>query len=163
MQETLVQSLGQEDPLEKEMATIPVFWPGKSHGQRSLLGYSPWGRKELDMSEQLNNSKILMKLIFNLLIKYNQHYWNYFAFLLYFIPLLPQTQPIKSLSWILFYGLWNLDSPTMTELKPSAVKAQSPSYWIIRELSWILFFIILIHRHISQNNVLFSFTYLDFR
>jgi len=25
-----------------------VFWPGKSHGQRSLVGYSPWGRKEWD-------------------------------------------------------------------------------------------------------------------
>ena len=32
----------------------PVFLPGKSHGQRSLVGYSPWGRKELDMTEQLN-------------------------------------------------------------------------------------------------------------
>ena len=29
----------------------PVFLPGKSHGQRSLAGYSPWGRKELDMTE----------------------------------------------------------------------------------------------------------------
>ena len=44
-----VQSLGWEDPLEKEMAT-PVFLPGKSHGERSLVGYSPWGRKELDMT-----------------------------------------------------------------------------------------------------------------
>ena len=45
MRETDVRSLGQEDPLEKEMATHPlVFLPGKSHGQRSLAGYSPWGR-----------------------------------------------------------------------------------------------------------------------
>ena len=29
----------------------PVFWPGKSHGQRSLMGYSPWGCKEVDMTE----------------------------------------------------------------------------------------------------------------
>ena len=28
----------------------PVFLPGKSHGQRSPAGYSPWGRKELDMT-----------------------------------------------------------------------------------------------------------------
>ena len=34
MQETWVQSLGQEDALEKEMATTPVFLPGDSHGQR---------------------------------------------------------------------------------------------------------------------------------
>ena len=33
---------GQEDPLEKEMQPTPVFLPGKSHGQRSLAGYSPW-------------------------------------------------------------------------------------------------------------------------
>ena len=32
-------------PLEKEMETIPVFLSGKFHGQRSLAGYSPWGRK----------------------------------------------------------------------------------------------------------------------
>ena len=39
VQETLVQSLGWEDPLKKGKATLP----GKSHGQRSLVGYSPWG------------------------------------------------------------------------------------------------------------------------
>ena len=43
--EMQVQSLGWEDPLEKGMATTPVFLPGESHGQRSLAGYSPWGRK----------------------------------------------------------------------------------------------------------------------
>ena len=35
--------------LEEEMAT-PVFLPEKFHGQRSLAGYSPWGRKELGMT-----------------------------------------------------------------------------------------------------------------
>ena len=33
----------------------PVFWPGKSHGQRSLAGYSPLGRKELDTAERLTH------------------------------------------------------------------------------------------------------------
>ena len=51
MQETRVQSLGWEDPLEKEMATTLVFLPGESHGQRSLAGYSPRGRKESDTTE----------------------------------------------------------------------------------------------------------------
>ena len=32
----------------------PEFLPGESHGQRSLVGYSPWGLKELDMTEQLS-------------------------------------------------------------------------------------------------------------
>ena len=54
MQETRVRSLGQEDPLEKEMATTPVFLPGKSHGQRSLEDYSPWDHKELDTTERLH-------------------------------------------------------------------------------------------------------------
>ena len=53
MQEMQVQSRAREVPLEKEMAT-PVFLPGESHGQRSLVGYSPWGYKELDMTEQLS-------------------------------------------------------------------------------------------------------------
>ena len=51
MQETQVQSLGQEDPLEKGMATTPEFLPGEFHGQRSLTGYSPWSHKELDTIE----------------------------------------------------------------------------------------------------------------
>ena len=45
VQETQAQSLGWEDPMEKEMATTPVLLPGESHGQRRLAGYSPWGRK----------------------------------------------------------------------------------------------------------------------
>ena len=52
MQNTSVQSLGWEDPLEKEMLHSPVFLPGKSRGQRSLVSYSPWGRKELDTTER---------------------------------------------------------------------------------------------------------------
>ena len=51
MKETLIGSLGQENPLQEEMATPPVFLPGESHGQRGLVGYSPWGRKELDTTE----------------------------------------------------------------------------------------------------------------
>ena len=51
MQENQVQSLGQEDPLEKGMVPTPVFLPGESHGQRSLKGHSPWGCKESDTTE----------------------------------------------------------------------------------------------------------------
>ena len=46
MQETRIWSLVQEDPLEKEWQPTPVFLPGESHGQRSLVGYSPWSSKE---------------------------------------------------------------------------------------------------------------------
>ena len=47
MQEMWVRSLGREDPLEKEMLHTLEFLPGKSQGQRSLVGYSPWGRKRV--------------------------------------------------------------------------------------------------------------------
>ena len=101
MQETLVQSLGQEDPLEKDRLPTPVIlgfpccsagkesahnvgdlgsvprlgrspggghdnplWYsclGNPHGQRSLVGYSPRGHKELDMPEGLNNSSSVLR------------------------------------------------------------------------------------------------------
>ena len=45
-QEMWVQSLVQEDsPGKKKQQPTPVFLSGKSHGQGSLVGYSPWGRK----------------------------------------------------------------------------------------------------------------------
>ena len=52
MQETRVQSLGLEDLLEKRTATHPVLLPVECHGQKSLAGYHPWGRKETDTTEQ---------------------------------------------------------------------------------------------------------------
>ena len=33
----------------------PVFLPGKSHGRRNLVGYSPWGRRESDTTERLHS------------------------------------------------------------------------------------------------------------
>ena len=50
MQEMWVPSLGREDFLEEEMATHSSILPKKSHGQKSLAGYSPWGRKESNMT-----------------------------------------------------------------------------------------------------------------
>ena len=48
--------MGREDSLEKGMAILlhSVFLPGESHGQRSLVDYSPWGCEESDMTEQLS-------------------------------------------------------------------------------------------------------------
>ena len=43
MKETWVLSLGQQDPWRRGWLLTPVFLPGKYHGQRSLVGYSPWG------------------------------------------------------------------------------------------------------------------------
>ena len=44
-------SLSWEDPWRRKWQPAPVFLPGESHGQRSLKGYGPWGRKELDTTE----------------------------------------------------------------------------------------------------------------
>ena len=56
MEETQVQSLGREDPLEKE--PTPVFLPGKSHGPWSLVGYNLWGHKESDRTADEHEQEI---------------------------------------------------------------------------------------------------------
>ena len=60
-EEMQVQSLDQEDPLEKEMAAHFSILAGKSNGQRSLAGYSPWGRKELVTTKQPKNNGMYTK------------------------------------------------------------------------------------------------------
>ena len=52
MQETRVRFLDREDPLEEEMAILLL--PGESYGWRSLVGYSPRGRKGSDTTERLH-------------------------------------------------------------------------------------------------------------
>ena len=52
-QETPVQSLCWDDPLEKGLDTHSSFFPGEFHGQRSLVSCSPQGRKESGVTEQL--------------------------------------------------------------------------------------------------------------
>ena len=54
MQETGVQSLGWEEPLEKGMTAHSSILPGESHEERSLACYSPWGYKESDTTERLS-------------------------------------------------------------------------------------------------------------
>ena len=56
-QETQALSLGPEDPLE--IWNTLVCLREKSHGQRSLAGYSPWGRKESDTTARLTVSQLL--------------------------------------------------------------------------------------------------------
>ena len=56
MWETRVWSLGLEYPPKERILPTPVFLPGEFHGQRSLVGYSPWHYKELDMTERLTFS-----------------------------------------------------------------------------------------------------------
>ena len=52
-----VQSLGGEDLWRRVWQPTPVFLPGESHGQRRLMGYSPWGHKESDTTEHAHTHK----------------------------------------------------------------------------------------------------------
>ena len=53
MQETPVQSWVGKSPWRRKWQPALIFLPGKPHGQRSLVGYSPWGHEESDTAEQL--------------------------------------------------------------------------------------------------------------
>ena len=52
-------------PWRRKWQPTPVFLPGEFHGQRSLAGYSPWGHKELDTTEQVILSCISKVLLIN--------------------------------------------------------------------------------------------------
>ena len=75
MQETWVQSLDWEDPLEKGKAPTPVSWPGEFQGL-----YSPWGHKESDTTERLALSLYLRDILTCLDVKFIQYesYYNVF-------------------------------------------------------------------------------------
>ena len=47
-------------PRRRKWQPTPVFFPGKFHGQRSLVGYSPWGPKESDMTECLHFTHFIL-------------------------------------------------------------------------------------------------------
>ena len=76
MQEIWVRSLGQEGPLEKGMATHSSILAWKSHGQRSLVGYSPWVCKESNMTKWLIQ---IMNMCVNVVWQNNAHFlfWVY--------------------------------------------------------------------------------------
>ena len=54
---------GREDPLEEEMAPTPVSLPGKSHEERRLVGYSPWGHKRVghDLATEHSTAQELIR------------------------------------------------------------------------------------------------------
>ena len=54
MRETWVRSLGGRIPWRTAWQPTPGFLPGESHGQRSVVGYSPWVHRESDATEQLS-------------------------------------------------------------------------------------------------------------
>ena len=70
--ETLVWSLVRRVPWRRKWWPTPVFLPGESHGQRSLVGYTPQVRKESDMTERLH---------------FHFHYYYYFVHSIFFSSL----------------------------------------------------------------------------
>ena len=64
-----IPGLGRS-PGRREWQPNPVLLPGKSYGLRSLVGYSPWGCKELDMAEQLHFSQVINQ---GLYVRFSNH------------------------------------------------------------------------------------------
>ena len=54
---------GSEGKRRRKWQLTPVFLPGKFHGRRSLVGYSPWDRKESDTTEQLHSHSLVVKAL----------------------------------------------------------------------------------------------------
>ena len=59
MQETEVNPWVRTAPWSRKWQPTPISLPGKFHGQRSLVGYHPWGHKESDMAEQLSMQALI--------------------------------------------------------------------------------------------------------
>ena len=88
-QETRVWSLGREDPVEKRMAIHLVFLPGKLHRQRSLAGYSPWGHKELDTTEQTEHTCKINTYHLNMK-------WPLYLYLIHYLSKVKKKQKTKN-------------------------------------------------------------------
>ena len=94
IRETWVRSPGWEDPLEKEIVTHSSILPRKSHGWRSLVGYSPRGRKELDTTERLHLTFTMRHSMHSCLVNHINIYFlkdNMFFHILFHYPIHPHT------------------------------------------------------------------------
>ena len=148
MRETWVRSLGREDPRRRKWQSTSVLLPGKSHEQRSLVGYSLWGRKESDMTEQLHFHFLLFFILVGLFLlsswvyRYmcTVHYFNYYLpdFVIAICLRLSLAFRFGVFILIPFNAitdhLWNLCS--WPEIKPwaSGVGTLTPRTQTIREL-----------------------------
>ena len=119
MREIPVQSLGW--PWGRKWLPTPVFLPGKSHGQRSLVGYSPWGGKESDTTEWLTLSIIILIFINQLFLSetiYNTVFIGFFPDglhlvlnLFFFFPAFPKFLSVS------FFRIITRISATVTRKK----------------------------------------------
>ena len=69
MQKIWTWSLGREEPWRRKWQPTPVFLPGRSHWQRSLASYHPWGRRrvrhDLATKQQKQSSSLLIMYLFS--------------------------------------------------------------------------------------------------
>ena len=70
MQETWAYPWVRKIPWRRKWQPAPVFLPGKSHGQRSLVGHSSWGHEELDMIKHTHTQNLS-----NLADPFSQLFW----------------------------------------------------------------------------------------
>ena len=84
-------------PWSRKWQPTPVFLPGKSHGQTSLEGYSPWGRKESNMTEHAHTHTFLMPIII---------WWDF-----------PRGSLVKNLPAMLEMWVWSLGREDPLERK----------------------------------------------
>ena len=104
VRETRVQSLVGKIPWKRKWQPTPVFLPGKFHGQRGLVGYSPWGHKESDMTEWLPHWPVQDFRFFHA-------QFGSFSSLLRFVPLF-----VQSCVLVVRRGCLGWDRPFTAEL-----------------------------------------------
>ena len=98
VQETQVRSLSWKIPWRREWLPTPVFLPGESHGQRSLVGYGPWGCR---VGQGLSNyhfhlliiTRVPLQIQISVISNYDSKSYNHVAF----SALFPYLQNRKSL------------------------------------------------------------------
>ena len=107
--------------LEEGMQTTPVFLPGESHGQRSLVGYSPWGCKGSDTTERLSTAQ-------------HRSLFGSLSDLLGFIYLF-------TFSLALWHVEWGILVPCQgIEPAPPALEAQNVNHWTNRKVLCFYFY-----------------------
>ena len=89
-------------PWRRKWQPTPLFLPGKSHGQRSLMGYSPWGRKESATTERRSNGK-----------------QGSYEHVLALGPELPSRRPsLSAVNWLLHAGGLGFQGGSLSPLSP---------------------------------------------
>ena len=119
--------------LEKEMATHSISLPGEYRRQRSLVGYSPWGRKESDTIEWLNNSwaghhQLSYKIHFSSRVTI----WSRYGSLL-----LHRITEDDTAKWQLFFIFWSAHEAS-TYWAFSPFQFASNAKWLQNGRNWVL-------------------------